>query len=162
MKLFLDTTYLLPSIKIEVEGISASILKELLATPDIELFFADISLFELAAKGTKLIISGESLTMDEIRDGIDVLQNHPRVKSESWTEHPFLLDLALLLRKIHSVFIDCIILASAVCYADCIATFDQKLYETILNNPEIIQEILDVNQQFRFWFNDLSAEPVPL
>jgi predicted nucleic acid-binding protein len=162
MKLLLDTTYLLPSIKVQVQGLPPTVLKDLLHNAQIEIYFSEISLFELTAKGMKLICSGDPLNVSDLRIGIDSLQYNPRVKSLPWSMHPFLLDLALRLRRIHSDFIDCLILSTAVFYADCFATYDATLYDKITKNSDICKEIAKGNNNFQFWFFDLKNPPRPI
>ncbi len=159
MKLLLDTTYLLPSIKVQVQGLAPSVLKDLLKNAQNEIFFAEISLFELTAKGMKLICAGEHLTVSDLRIGIDSLQYNPRVKSLPWSMHPFLLDLALKIRKIHSDFIDCLILSTAVFYTDCFVTFDETLYKKVSKESDLCKDITQTNKGFQFWFHDLKDPP---
>ena len=162
MKILLDTSYLLPLIKVRIKEIPEAIIQKLLMDSKLDLFYCDITIFELTAKGTKLIISGEQLKLTDIQKGIDALENDDRITRLSWSEHPLTLDLAFSLRKIHSDYIDCLILATAVCYTDMIITFNNKLFNLIKQTPSLIEEILRINDHFQFWFKDLTKDPKEL
>ncbi|MHA1651724.1 MAG: PIN domain-containing protein [Candidatus Helarchaeota archaeon] len=159
MRILLDTSYFLPLIKVQITEISGKILQKLLKNSKFEIYYCDITLFEMAAKGTKLVLSGEQLKITDLQIGIDALENDPRITRISWSKHPFTLDLAFSLRKIHADYIDYLILATAVCYTDIFATLDDEFYKLILKNPLVIQEILEINDHFQFWFGDLSKNP---
>ena len=162
MKVLLDTSYLLPLIKVEVQGISSSILTDLINRCDTEIFYSELSLFEIAAKGMKLILSGENLTVFDIRSGLDSLLWNDKILSLGWAKHPLLLELSFSLRKIHKDFIDCLILATAICYTDAFITFDKEIYDRLVDNQSIIKEILEINGNFHFWFKNLLDKPQSL
>ncbi len=162
MKVLLDTSYLLPLIKVEVHGISSSILTDLINRNDTEIFYSEISLFEITAKGMKLILSGENLSIHDIRSGIDSLLWNKKILRLGWANHPLLLELSLSLRKIHQDYIDCLILATSICYTDIFITFDKEMYNKIVGDQSIIEEIFKINSKFQFWFRNLSDKPKSL
>jgi predicted nucleic acid-binding protein len=162
MKLLLDTSYFLPLVKVQVNELPANMLQDLLSNPSIELHYCDVTLFEMAAKAMKLIAAGESIDVQDVRIGVDALEHDERLQRDSWSDHPFGLELASTLRKIHSDFIDCLILATAACHAETFATMDDELYNKIAGEPAVIQQILEFNAHFQFWFGDLSKPPVRL
>jgi len=162
MRVLLDTSYFMPLIKVQVKDIPASILQNLLSNPRVEIHYCDITLFELAAKAMHLIVSGEPIDIHDVRIGIDAIENETRFERDQWTKHPYILELTASFRKIHTDFIDCLILATAVCYAEAFATLDNEIYQKILKEPSIIHQILDINAQFQFWFGDLSKTPIML
>ncbi|TFF87567.1 MAG: hypothetical protein EU549_04490 [Promethearchaeota archaeon] len=45
-----------------------------------------------------------------------------------------------------------------ICNCDCIITLDVLLFEEINENNQLINEIHEINDSFKFWFNDLSDD----
>ncbi|MBD3353147.1 MAG: hypothetical protein GF364_16820 [Candidatus Lokiarchaeota archaeon] len=163
MKVLLDTTYLLPTISVTVDIISPSFLHRILTTNVHEFYFSELSLFELAAKGAKLVSQKDNtLVVADITRGLDALRWDKRLRALPWYTNPLLLELAVKIRVFHSDFFDCLILSTAVCFAEVFATFDQDLFEKIRTHPPLIQEVRALNDSFRFWFHDLSSEPIAL
>ena len=162
LKVLLDTTYYLPLISVNIDGIPDDLLKRLLQDKKYQLYYCEITLFELAAKGTKLSLSNNSLTIHDIIRGLDSIRWDKRLIKLSWCSHPLIMELAIEIRKFHSDFIDCLILATAVCYTDIIALFDKRLFEVVSKNRSIIEKIREINEKFCFWFTDLSADPIQI
>ena len=158
MKVLLDTSYFLPLIKIEVEKIPPDLLIKLFTETSNEYFYSDLSIFELTAKGLKFSSQEAEITPQDIRVGIDTLQNETRLKAISYTNNPLIIELASSLRSIHQDTIDCLIFASAICTCDCIITMDLSFFEELNDNPKILAEIQEINESFKFWFNDLSTD----
>ena len=167
MKMLLDSSYLLPFIQIQVERLSPRFILDLLNDPtksDWEFYYCDISLFELAAKGMKLLSTSlnsnnSKLTLEDIQHGLDVIRWNPHFHQILWFDHPFILGLISELRKIHSDFIDCTIFAAAICNTDAIATFDETFYNKIRKNAILCQKIKKINENFQFYFYDFSKNP---
>jgi PIN domain nuclease of toxin-antitoxin system len=162
MKLLLDSSYLLPLLHVNIEGISNKFLLDLSHRLDLELYYSSISEFELISKGMKIILSENTITISDIQRGIDLLQSNEKLISLPCTEHPLLLELSLDLRKIHNDTIDCIVFATAICYTECIASYDESFYNKIINNKEICEKIKIINPNFQFWFRYLTDEPLSL
>ncbi len=162
MKIFIDTSYLLPFIKIKIETIADDVLINLLHDKSSEYFYSDLSIFELTAKAFKLIVKNEQINTQDLMIGIDAIQNDPRLKCLSYTYNPLIIELASNLKKIHNDTIDCLIFASAICNCDCIITMDSSLYEKIKKNDFLKKEIQSLNKNFKFWFNDLKNSPKSL
>lgn len=162
MKILLDTTYFLPALSVEIEGLPSTLLKTLLHNENYQCYYCEISLFELAAKGVKLTQSDETLTVDDIIKGLDSIRWDKRLTKLSWYSHPYTLELAKGIRKIHTDFIDCLILATAVCYTDTLAMYDETLFKKVKKNKGILHMILDFNEKFSFWLNDLSKKPIQI
>jgi len=158
MKIFIDTSYFLPLIKVEVENIPQGLLLKLLSETSHEYFYSNLSIFELTAKGLKFSSQSEELTPQDIRIGIDTLQNDARLTLISYVDNPLIIELASLLRSIHKDTIDCLIFATAICTSECIITMDVSFFEKINSNPKIIKEIQEINDDIKFWFNDLSKD----
>ncbi len=160
MKILIDTTYFLPALSIEIETLPSALLKTLLRDQNYQCHYCEITLFELAAKGVKLSQSDDSLTVNDIIKGLDSIRWDKRLTKLSWYSHPFALELAKEIRKIHTDFIDCLILATAVCYTDMLAMYDETLLKIVRKNKGIIQKILEFNEKFSFWLKDLSKDPI--
>ncbi|MHA1997359.1 MAG: PIN domain-containing protein [Promethearchaeota archaeon] len=159
MKILLDTSYLLPLIKVGVERIPENLLITLLGNRDHELSYSILSIFELAAKGIKLHVKEGAPMLVDIFRGIDALQNEARLKPIAWVDDYRLLELTKSLREIHSDFIDCVIVASAVTRCDVIATLDDDFHEKITRSEVCSQEIISINPDFAFWFGGLKSPP---
>ena len=158
MKIFIDTSYFLPLIKIEIENIPQDLLLNLLSETSHEYFYSNLSIFEITAKGLKFSSQSEEITPQDIRIGIDTLQNDTRLSLVSYADNPLIIELASLLRSIHNDTIDCLIFATAICTCECIITMDVSFFEKINDNPKIIKEIQEINDSFKFWFNDISND----
>ncbi|TFG23759.1 MAG: hypothetical protein EU529_06495 [Promethearchaeota archaeon] len=159
MKILIDTSYFLPLIKIGIENIPQTLLANLLSKNTHQYFYSNLTLFELTAKGLKISSKKKKkITPQDIRIGIDAIQNDPRLRLINFTDNPIIIELASQLRGFHNDAIDCLIFATAICICDCIITMDVSFYEQINNNPPLIKEFLKINEGFQFWFNDLSGD----
>ncbi|GAH30358.1 unnamed protein product, partial [marine sediment metagenome] len=79
MKILIDTSYFLPLIKIGIENIPQTVLLNLLSKTSHEYFYSNLTLFELTAKGLKLSSQKNAITPQDIRIGIDAIQNDLRL-----------------------------------------------------------------------------------
>ena len=158
MKILIDTSYFLPLIKIGIENIPQTVLLNLLSKTSHEYFYSNLTLFELTAKGLKLSSQKNTITPQDIKIGIDAIQNDLRLTEKSFTDNPIIIELASQLKAIHNDTIDCLIFATAICVCDCIITMDVSLFDQINKTPSLINKIGEINQYFRFWFNDLSED----
>ena len=162
MKILWDTTYFLPLIKISIEGIPDNLLLKFLLESQHEYFYSDLSIFEITAKGLKFIRKKTDVTLQDVMNGLDALQNDSRLQILSWSDNPLIIELAYSLKAIHNDTIDCIIYATAMCKCDCIITMDHNFYNKIMGDDSIIKEIKSLNKHFQFWFDSLSKNPIPL
>lgn len=160
-KILVDTTYFLPLAGIMLEGIDPKIILKLLSGNNYQIQVAEITLFELAAKGAKLATETE-LTYQEVLMGIDTLRYDTRVTIQTWTNDPTILELAYVLRTCHADFIDCLVLATAISSAEIFATYDEEFYKKLLEQKKILNTITTMNPQFCFWFGNLTKETIPL
>ena len=159
MKILIDTSYFLPLIKISIEGISERLLLEVLLKSKHELFYSDLSLFELTAKAFKYINIENQISIQDLMNGLDAIQNDPRLTHLSWKDNPIIIELATKLRTIHKDTIDCLIFSTAICNSDCIVTMDRDLFNQISQNISVFQQIHSINKNFQFWFDALSESP---
>ena len=162
MKILLDTSYFLPLIKVSVEGIPKNILATLLGENRHQIFYSDVTMFELAAKGLKLAVTGTDITVSDIQAGLDTIQHDPLLNRLAWSDNPPVLEIAKCLREIRPDFIDCLILATAACTVDAFATLDRDLFTAVRKNPVFMEIIKKKNKDFSFWFGDLGRTPLRL
>ncbi len=158
MRIQIDTSYFLPLIKIAIEKIPSDLLINLLNESPHQYYYSELSLFELTAKGLKYSSQEDKLTPQDIRIGIDTLQNDNRLIKVSYINNPLIIELASELRKIHNDTIDCLIFSTAICTCECIITMDLDFYDEISKDLEIIKKIHHINNNFKFWFGDLSKD----
>ncbi len=156
-KLLLDTTYFLPLIGVEIEGVNSNLVQEILNAGEYTISLSEISLFELAAKGAKIARKME-LTYQDVLRGIDTIRLDKEIRIESWTQSPAILETSFNIRALHSDYADCIIVATAICSNDILATYDKTLIEKIAKDEEIIAEIEKINPEFRIWLGDLKKK----
>ncbi|MFW9917633.1 MAG: PIN domain-containing protein [Candidatus Thorarchaeota archaeon] len=161
MKILVDTTYFLPAISVEIEKLSRTILQALRADKNLDLFGCSITLFELAAKGAKLVKAGQ-LTHEDISIGLDAIRYDERIELLHWEDNPIIMELATEIRHVHSDFIDCLVLATAVCYTNTLITWDEVLLKKVQSNEWIKETILAKNEDFSFWLKDLTSKPVSI
>jgi len=155
MKILIDTSYFLPLIKIGIENIPQITLVNLLAKPSDKCFYSNLTLFELTAKGLKISSQKNTITPQDIRIGVDAIQNDLRLVEKSFIDNPLIIELASQLKAIHKDTIDCLIFATAICTCDCIVTLDVSFFNQINKVPSLINAVREINESFRFWFNDL-------
>lgn len=110
------------------------------------------------AKGLKISSQKNTITPQDIRIGIDAIQNDSRLRVINFTDNPLIIELASQLRAIHNDTIDCLIFATAICTCDRIITMDVSFYVQINNTPTLIKDIQKINENFQFWFDDLSGD----
>jgi len=126
MRLLLDTTYFLPAIGVSIKGIPRNAAIELLREGH-EVGISEVTLFELSAKGAKYAAAG-ALNPERVVRGVRALRHDERVVKVPPYDAPVLL-LALRLREMLSDFIDCLILSTAVNWADLLVTEDGDILE---------------------------------
>ncbi len=160
MKIFINTSYFLPLIKLAIEGIPDNILQEILSQAQHNLYYSDLTLFEVTAKAFKSIRQDNIITYQDLTIGLDSIQNNSQLTPLSWSNNPLIIELAGKLRKINKDTIDCLIFATAIYYCDCLITLDQDFYNLILKEQSLVKEILSINENFQFWFNDLKKPPL--
>ncbi|MHA1192122.1 MAG: PIN domain-containing protein [Promethearchaeota archaeon] len=158
MKILIDTSYFLPLIKIGINAIPDKLLIELLSKSSNDYFYSTLTLFELTAKGLKLSSKGDKITPQDIRIGIDAIKNNARLIEISFTDNPLIIELASQFKAIHNDTIDCLIFATAICNCDYIITMDESFFEKLKKSPILIKKVKEINDNFKFWFGDLTGE----
>jgi predicted nucleic acid-binding protein len=140
-KILLDTTYFLPFAGISVRGIERDAVKRASAIGH-ELFVSEMSLFELAAKGAKLVGDG-SADPERVAQAVQSISTDEKLRKVRLYDEG-VLPLAIALRPHNSDFIDCVILASAVSTCEILVTED----ELLLRSNEIIKLVRKTNPRF--------------
>ncbi|MDG6914710.1 MAG: PIN domain-containing protein [Nitrososphaerota archaeon] len=120
----LDTAYLLPVAGIKVKAIQSDTMKQARLLGH-QLFVSEISFFELAAKGARLAKDG-LVDRGRLEEAVLSLLSDASLKKVGvYEEGP--LSLAIDLRRHHSDFVDCLILASAMSACEILVTEDDVL-----------------------------------
>ena len=158
MRILIDTSYFLPLIKIGIEIIPDTLLIDLLSKSSNDYFYSTLTIFELTAKGLKLSSKGNTITPQDIRIGIDAIQNDSRLTEKSFTDNPLIIELASQLKSIQNDIIDCLIFATAICTCDCIITMDKFFFDQLNKSIKVLKMVREVNDNFKFWFDDLSGD----
>jgi PIN domain nuclease of toxin-antitoxin system len=144
MRVFLDSTYFFPLIGLAVKSVERDVVAFLLSLEDVELLCSTITLFELSAKGARLVQSGV-LSESDVVEGVLALQ-HSR---ETAVRHPWTGEvqrLAMYFRKGHPDYVDCLILASAVVHAERFISEDMTIQELVQRSW--MKAISDINNDF--------------
>lgn len=140
MKIFFDSTYFFPSIGVKPKKVPEDYLLNWLNLADHhELMYSDLSLFELQAKGAKYVQKNQ-LTSMQVSEGILAIKAEKDLSVIPFWESK-ITSVALLLRKDHKDFIDCVLLASALLYADIFVSEDNNL-RSLMNHsgmPTLLQ-----------------------
>jgi len=111
-----------------------------------------MSLFELAAKGAKLVGDG-SADVERLAQAVRAIVSDETLRKVRLYEDG-VIPLAIALRRHNSDFIDCVILASAVLTCEILVTED----ELLLRSGEIIKLVRKTNPEFLIYdFKHLSG-----
>jgi predicted nucleic acid-binding protein len=160
MRLFLDSTYLIPALNVDIlEGWTKDDLKNLIQSEKYDLFYCDLSLFEIYTKCMKLILQKKlDVGIETVQLGIQSILNSPKISKINWWEHIFESEIFFQLKKIHNDSIDCMLIYLAMINCDIFATFDDRFINKIKENNLIKQFVEEVNPQFRIMLKNLSQE----
>ncbi|MHA1111513.1 MAG: PIN domain-containing protein [Promethearchaeota archaeon] len=139
MKVFLDSLFFFPFIRVDVKNISKKEIGNLILQKDYDILCSELVYFELSAKASKYISQG-ILEMEDLLDGISFIRNfHKIIKIPM--HFPEILILAQAFRKSHRDYIDCLILASSIKSGDHFITMDSELRQKIRKEwKQIISE----------------------
>jgi predicted nucleic acid-binding protein len=122
--ILLDTTYIFPIAGIDVHDVERDAVKKAIAAGH-QLSISEMSLFELAAKGAKLVRNG-SVEAERLTQAVQSIASDERLRKIQLYQDG-VLPLAINLRRHHSDFMDCVILASAVSACEILVTEDESL-----------------------------------
>jgi hypothetical protein len=145
-KVLLDSSFFFPLIGVEVRECPKKAILDLINTKSLQILRSELVIFELSAKGTKLV-NDDALEIGSLIDGLNAIQFHPDITvipifySEVQT-------LSVVFRKDHSDFIDCLTLSSAIYHSDIFLTLDGSLKKKYHELWE--EEVQKVRSEFRF------------
>ena len=161
MKLLLDSSYLFPIVDVDiVEGWMKKDLLNLITSRTFELYYCDLSLFELYTKTLKLIINQKiKVQIDTLQRGMQSLINSDDLTKIHWWDYIFETEILQEMKRIHNDSIDCEIFYLAVSLCDSLATFDETLIERMKNCALISNWIKKNNPQFSYWIGPIKANP---
>ena len=150
MKILCDSSYFFPLIKIKVQQSSPDIISLIHQNEALELQYSTITLFELSAKGARMIKSGK-LTSTDVIDGINALISWKNIISlDPWNGE--VQRLAFEFRKDHSDYIDCLVVASAVVYADVFISEDITIKDLL--KVKWKNNVREINTDFKIMNSD--------
>lgn len=144
MRLLLDTTYLLPAIGVSIRDLPKDAWIRL-AHKGHQIALCDISMFELSAKGAKLVVS-RKLHSERVTRGIKAIMYDENVEIIPSCES-IILSTAFRLRSMLADFIDCLILSSAVNRCDALVTEDNDI-QGLKRNREFGDLLKTANPEF--------------
>jgi len=159
VKLFLDSSFFFPFIRIKVKEFSKQDVSDLLKNEQFEVLRSDLVTFELSAKGTKYVNEG-LLKIEDVIDGLNIIVYNSSIQVIP-NHHSEIQILAAVLRKDHSDFIDCLTLASAIFYSVTFLTLDEEIEEK--SRDVWYQLIKDSNETFNvtLWKDFIKQNPQP-
>ena len=151
MNLLVDTTYFLPFIGVNVRKIPSDAVIKLIDHNEVKI--SNLSLFELSAKGAKIVSQG-ILSSKRLMTGLKTVETDARLVKVPYLK-PEIMETAIEIRKTIPDFIDCLILSSALTESEILVTEDQTLLKyTSQIGRELVQTI---NPEFKATrYNDLS------
>ncbi len=153
MKLLLDTTYLLPAIGVAVRNLPRTVVRDLRGRGH-NIAICTITIFELAAKGAKLVHDGK-LKESGVHEGLQAILNDEAISQIQFQE-PEVLLRAMAIRAELNDFIDCLILCSAATTADALVSEDERLQDLVLQE-DIRAKLKPINAAFSVY----SSRKVP-
>jgi hypothetical protein len=141
------------------EGWGKKDLFNLLRLANFELFYVDLSLFEIYTKSLKLILQHTvSLDVTTIQGGFNSIIYTDKLQRINWWEHSHEPEIILKLKNLHNDSIDCMLFYISVILCDCLATFDSTLIKELKNSEFVSNWIEEINPNFMIWMNDLQLE----
>lgn len=81
-----------------------------------------------------------------------------RLTEKSFIDNPLIVELASQIKAFHNDTIDCLIFATAFCTCDCIITMDDSCFNLLNKSPKLLRKVTEINNNFKFWLNDLSGD----
>ncbi len=143
MKLLLDSSFFMPFLAVDIVQCPRKAILELMTKE--EIIRSELVIFEVSAKGSKLVNNGE-ISIEELTQGITAIQYLEKMETIPihYTE---IQALASELRKSHSNLIDCLMVATAVYYAEGMLTLDKELKKKV--HEEWNDIIESINKEFK-------------
>ena len=126
MRILLDTTYLLPLIRINVKGFEKNKLLKLLTKH--EIFISNVTIMEISAKGARYLTKNE-LDETDVMSGLRAIIEDKKIKIIDSLNDLEILETSIILRKYLDDFIDCVILGTALLKADTLLSEDISIHK---------------------------------
>jgi PIN domain nuclease of toxin-antitoxin system len=145
MKVLLDTTYLMPSIGVQVKDIHPNTLS-LIRGGSHTVAISDITLLELSAKGAKYAASGK-LSPERVSRGVQAVQREEELEKIPHLDED-VLRTAITIRSIINDYLDCVILSSAINRCDTLLTEDTRIH-SLANNEGYNELVKEINPDFQ-------------
>ena len=144
MNVLLDSSYFFPMIGVTIEKSPTDLIPFLTTQEDIKIFYSPITLFELSAKGGRLV-NKDQLEDTNVIDGINAITSWKKLTVvDLWLGE--VQRLAFDFRLDHSDYIDCLILASAIIHANVFVSEDTTLKKLL--KTKWLNRVRDVNIEF--------------
>ncbi|MBD3196839.1 MAG: hypothetical protein GF317_17410 [Candidatus Lokiarchaeota archaeon] len=158
----IDSTYLLPAFNVEItEGWSKNDLLSLLTNSEIEIYYCDLSLFEIYTKCMNLVLQKKiSIDINRIENGLNSILHSKDLLKIDWWNHISESEIILQLKSLHNDSIDCLLYYLSVIFCDSFATFDSTFINKVQKSTEIIKWVKKVNENFSIWFGNLSEDRI--
>ena len=144
MRLLLDTTYLLPAIGVGVRPVSRTVANDLHERGH-DTSICSITIFELAAKGARLIRE-RKLSEDQVREGILAILTDGVINQVPFEDEGILARAIAIRAKVND-FIDCLILGAAAATADALVSEDKELQQ-LVSQESVKAKLNPVNADF--------------
>ncbi|MEM3070209.1 MAG: PIN domain-containing protein [Candidatus Bathyarchaeia archaeon] len=123
VRLLLDTTYLMPLIKIKVREVSEEAIRR--ALREHEIIISEAQIFELYAKGAKYLLDG-LISIEDLVEGVEAAYyNLERIPITDRR----VMESAARIRRVLPDLLDSIILSTALHHCEGIATIDRRIVE---------------------------------
>lgn len=123
MRILVDSSFFFPLIGVEVQNCSKKAILELVEKE--EIVRSELVVFELSAKGSKLVNEGK-LAIEDLTEGITAIEYHQKIETIP-IHYSEIQILACELRKQHTDFIDCLMVATAVHHSSSLLTMDKEV-----------------------------------
>ncbi len=136
MKVFLDTTYFIPSIGIAHPELPWDIAFKV--HKNAETVISDLTLFELYAKGAKYVKNG-FIEKEQVLRGVTSLRLDERFQKVDYRDS-MIQDTAISLKQSINDYLDCVLLASAIHSSELMLTEDRVLRKAAENNRGLISQ----------------------
>lgn len=137
MRVFLDTTYFIPSIGVALPNLPWDIAFRV--QRNAETVISDLTLFELYAKGAKYVKKG-FIEKEQVLRGVTSLRLDERFQKVDYWDS-MMQDTAISLRQNINDYLDCILLASAIHSSEVMLTEDMVLRKAAEDNRGLISKL---------------------
>ncbi len=137
MRVFLDTTYFIPSIGIALTNLPWDIAFKVQRNS--ETMISDLTLFELYAKGAKYVRNG-FIEKEQVLRGVTSLRLDERFHKIDYRDS-MIQDTAISLRQNINDYLDCVLLASAIHSCELMLTEDKRLSKAAMDNRGLISRL---------------------